>query len=76
MLRERAVDARGQSHSQRVIGPRTDISAGCAALVTASTAWGVTMGTRSAGLEMEPRRRGDLIMYLCACTRLRNPVAQ
>ena len=57
-------------------GEPTDMSAGCAALVTASTAWGVTMGTRSAGLEMEPRRRGDLIMYLCACTRLRNPVAQ
>ena len=43
-------------------GEPTDIMAGCAALVTASTAWGVTMGTRSAGLEMEPRRRGDLII--------------
>jgi hypothetical protein len=56
-------------------GEPTDIKAGDA-VVTASTAWGVTMGTRSAGLEMEPRRRGDLIMCLCACTRLRNPVAQ
>ena len=43
-------------------GEPTDIKAGCAAVVTASTAWGVTMGTRSAGLEMEPRRRGDLII--------------
>ena len=43
-------------------GEPTDMSAGCAAVVTASTAWGVTMGTRSAGLEMEPRRRGDLII--------------
>ena len=38
-------------------GEPTDISAGCAAVATASTAWGVTIGTRSAGLEMEPRRR-------------------
>ena len=43
-------------------GEPTDIKAGCAAVVTASTACGVTMGTRSAGLEMEPRRRGDLII--------------
>ena len=38
-------------------GEPTDMSAGCAAVATASTAWGVTIGTRSAGLEMEPRRR-------------------
>ncbi len=42
-------------------GEPTDIKAGDA-VVTASTACGVTMGTRSAGLEMEPRRRGDLII--------------
>jgi hypothetical protein len=46
-------------------GEPTDMSAGCAAVATASTAWGVTIGTLSAGLEMEPRRRGDLIIYLC-----------
>ena len=51
-------------------GEPTDMSAGCAAVVTASTAWGVTMGTRSAGLEMEPRRRGDLILKTCACVRV------
>ena len=28
------------------------------------------MGTRSAGLEMEPRRRGDLILKTCACVRV------
>ena len=51
-------------------GEPTDMSAGCAAVATASTAWGVTMGTRSAGLEMEPRRRGDLILKTCACVRV------
>jgi hypothetical protein len=51
-------------------GEPTDIKAGCAAVATASTAWGVTMGTRSAGLEMEPRRRGDLILKTCACVRV------
>ena len=50
-------------------GEPTDIKAGDA-VVTASTAWGVTMGTRSAGLEMEPRRRGDLILETCACVRV------
>ena len=55
--------------------------AGCAAVVTASTAWGVTMGTRSAGLEMEPRRRGDLIivpvrMYASSKSRRSLPVAR
>ena len=51
-------------------GEPTDIMAGCAAVVTASTAWGVTMGTRSAGLEMEPRRRGDLILKTCVYVRV------
>ena len=51
-------------------GEPTDIKAGCAAVATASTAWGVTMGTRSAGLEMEPRRRGDRILKTCACVRV------
>ena len=51
-------------------GEPTDIKAGCAAVATASTAWGVTIGTRSAGLEMEPRRRGDLILKTCACVRV------
>ena len=55
-------------------GEPTDIKAGDA-VVTASTAWGVTIGTLSAGLEMEPRRRGDRILKTCVCTRLRNPVA-
>ena len=50
-------------------GEPTDIKAGDA-VVTASTAWGVTMGTRSAGLEMEPRRRGDLILKTCAHVRV------
>ena len=62
-------------------GEPTDMSAGCAAVVTASTAWGVTMGTRSAGLEMEPRRRGDLIivpvrMYASSKSRRSLPVAR
>ena len=56
-------------------GEPTDIKAGCAAVATASIAWGVTIGTLSAGLEMEPRRRGDRILKTCVCTRLRNPVA-
>ena len=43
-------------------GEPTDMSAGCAAVATASTACGVTIGTLSAGLEMEPRRRGDRII--------------
>ena len=43
-------------------GEPTDMSAGCAAVATASIAWGVTIGTLSAGLAMEPRRRGDLIV--------------
>ena len=47
-------------------GEPTDIKAGCAAVATASTAWGVTIGTLSAGLEMEPRRRGDRILKTCA----------
>ena len=51
-------------------GEPTDMSAGCAAVATASTAWGVTIGTLSAGLEMEPRRRGDLIMCTCAHVRV------
>ena len=51
-------------------GEPTDISAGCAAVATASTAWGVTIGTRSAGLEMEPRRRGDRILKTCAYVRV------
>ena len=51
-------------------GEPTDMSAGCAAVATASTAWGVTMGTRSAGLEMEPRRRGDRILKTCAHVRV------
>ena len=51
-------------------GEPTDIKAGCAAVATASTAWGVTIGTLSAGLEMEPRRRGDLILKTCACVRV------
>ena len=51
-------------------GEPTDISAGCAAVATASTAWGVTIGTLSAGLEMEPRRRGDRILKTCACVRV------
>ena len=38
-------------------GEPTDIKAGCAAVATASIACGVTIGTLSAGLEMEPRRR-------------------
>ena len=50
-------------------GEPTDIKAGDA-VVTASTAWGVTMGTRSAGLEMEPRRRGDRILKACAHVRV------
>ena len=51
-------------------GEPTDISAGCAAVATASTACGVTMGTRSAGLAMEPRRRGDRILKACAHVRV------
>ena len=51
-------------------GEPTDISAGCAAVATASTAWGVTIGTLSAGLEMEPRRRGDLILKTCVYVRV------
>ena len=51
-------------------GEPTDIKAGCAAVATASTAWGVTMGTRSAGLEMEPRRRGDRILKTCVYVRV------
>ena len=50
-------------------GEPTDIKAGDA-VVTASTAWGVTIGTLSAGLEMEPRRRGDLILKTCAHVRV------
>ena len=50
-------------------GEPTDIKAGDA-VVTASTAWGVTIGTLSAGLEMEPRRRGDLILKTCAYVRV------
>ena len=51
-------------------GEPTDIKAGCAAVATASTAWGVTIGTLSAGLEMEPRRRGDRILKTCARVRV------
>ena len=51
-------------------GEPTDIKAGCAAVATASTAWGVTIGTLSAGLEMEPRRRGDRILKTCAHVRV------
>ena len=51
-------------------GEPTDISAGCAAVATASTACGVTIGTRSAGLEMEPRRRGDRILKTCVYVRV------
>ena len=57
-------------------GEPTDIKAGDA-VVTASTAWGVTMGTRSAGLEMEPRRRMVPVrMYASSKSRRSSTVAR